>query len=488
MPEPLLTLAEIRLIEQGLLPQEPLMERAGRAAFFAARAYVDHQIPILVLAGPGNNGGDAFVCARYLHESHYRVSVLFLGDENKLSKDAKDAKDAYHGPMISDWVTQNWGLLVDGIFGIGLTRAPAGIYADIIQAINEHPAKVLALDCPSGLNADTGEAPGKAILADETITFIAHKPGLWTGDGVDCCGKVTLASLDINVKEHITPQGHLLTQEALKGILLPRKKNTHKGHYGRIGLIGGAKGMVGALMMASSAAQILGGGLIYLGLIDEALPYDPNHPELMCRSAPEVLDMPLDVLALGPGLSQSKEAAIALEKAIARPVPLVIDADGLNLLAKEKTRLDAVATRLMPTFLTPHPGEAARLLQCSVADIEKNRLDSARMLARLFNACVVLKGAGSIVANPEGQYWINTSGNPGMATGGMGDILTGMIAALLPQIQNPFQALAYAVYLHGAAADALAAQLGGNIGLAAHELPFEARRLINAWVTGSIKH
>ena len=482
MREPVLTVAEIRLIENKLLPQEPLMERAGRAAFFAARSYVDRKTPIMAVAGPGNNGGDAFVCARYLHEDGYLVSVLFLGDDNKLSNDAKSAKNAYKGPLCAAISEQPWGLIIDGIFGIGLTRAPEGQFADIIQSINAHSAKVLAIDCPSGLNTDTGTTPGAAINATETITFIAHKPGLWTGNGVDFCGKVSLATLEVCVTDHLTPQGFLLSQESLQGLLPPRKKNSHKGLYGRIGLIGGAKGMVGALTMAGSASQLLGGGLIYLGFVDEVLPYHPNHPELMGRSAEEVLDLPIDLLAIGPGLSQSPAAQLALERAIALSVPLVIDADGLNILAKNEKLTDALAKRPMPTLLTPHPGEAARLLQCGTGDIEKNRLEAARTIAQRFNALIVLKGAGSIVVNPEGCYWINTSGNPGMATGGMGDILTGMIAALLSQMQNPFQALAYAVYLHGAAADALATELGGNIGLAAHELPLMARRLINAWV------
>jgi len=482
MQEPVLTVAEIRLIENKLLPQEPLMERAGRAAFFAARSYVDRKTPILAVAGPGNNGGDAFVCARYLHEDGYLVSVLFLGDDSKLSNDAKNAKNAYKGPLCAAISEQPWGLIIDGIFGIGLTRAPEGQFADIIQSINAHSAKVLALDCPSGLNVDTGTTPGAVINATETITFIAHKPGLWTGQGVDFCGKCVVGNFR-SLRHGSSGATRLSLEPRVNtGLLPPRKKNSHKGLYGRIGLIGGAKGMVGALTMAGSASQLLGGGLIYLGFVDEALPYHPNHPELMCRSAEEVLDLPIGLLAIGPGLSQSTAARLALEKAITLSVPLVIDADGLNILAKDEKLANALAKRPIPTLLTPHPGEAARLLQCGTGDIEKNRLEAARTIARRFNAMVVLKGAGSIVANPEGRYWINTSGNPGMATGGMGDILTGMVAALLAQMQDPFQALAYAVYLHGAAADALATQLGGNIGLAAHELPLIARRLINAWV------
>ena len=476
---------EIREIEAaaGALP---LMERAGLAAAELARTVAPESgRPILVIAGPGNNGGDAFVIARHLREWWFKLTVVFTGDQSKLSRDAGAALTAWRrvGGSTVDRIppATDWGLVVDGLFGIGLQREVTAGHAELIAAINAMNAAKLAVDIPSGLDSDTGRVMGYAVRADHTITFIAVKPGLLTRDGPDHCGELHIAGLGIAAAALKPPRGIIIGDAILGQALRRRRRNTHKGDYGSLAIIGGAHGMVGAALLAGRAALKLGAGRVYLGLIAHDAPLvDMTQPELMLRSADEALKLDnMTALAVGPGLGQSPDAAFYLEWAVASPLPLVIDADGLNLLGASAKLKIALQQRSAATVLTPHPAEAARLLGCGTPEVQRDRVAAAIALAEGLRSHVVLKGAGSICAAPGGTWSINVSGNPGMASAGMGDVLAGLIGALLAQGVEPNTALHAGVYLHGAAADALVAQGTGPAGLTAGETIDAARHIIN---------
>ena len=320
-------------------------------------------------------------------------------------------------------------LVVDGLFGIGLQRDVTGAYAERIAWINAaaSEAPVLALDTPSGLESDSGRVLGCAVRASHTITFIALKPGLLTLEGPEHCGALHLATLDLDARALLEPAGHVIGPDAIAAALPRRRLNTHKGDYGSVGLIGGASGMAGAAVLAGRAALKLGAGRVYVGFAGEEVPaFDPMQPELMFRRAEEVLALDhLTCLAVGPGLGQARKAKAHLQAALAKPLPIVLDADALNLIAADEALARALATRNAPAVLTPHPAEAARLLHTTTAQVQHDRLNAAADLASSFRAHVVLKGAGSVCASPDGRWAINTSGNPGMASAGMGDVLTG---------------------------------------------------------------
>ena len=484
---PVYLTADVRAIESTAASSSPpLMERAGLAAAEVARDVSGGTgKPVLIFAGPGNNGGDAFVVARHLKQWYFNVTVLFAGDESKLSADARAALRAWRkagGTVIqSPPVSQQWGLVVDGIFGIGLERDVGGHYAEWIKTINGLGAPVLALDLPSGLHSDTGRVMGCAVRATHTVTFIAFKPGLLTLDGPDHCGEIHLRELGLDTPKLRPAPGHLIGREVLAGVLEPRLRNSHKGDNGSVGIVGGDRGMVGAALLAGRAALKSGTGRVYIGLLARDAPLlDAEQPELMLRNAGEVLKLAnLNCLAVGPGLGQTPEAAFYLGWALESPLPLVLDADGLNLVAADAGLAGQLKNRKSATLLTPHPAEAARLLATTTREVQMDRVGAAITLADKFNSLVVLKGAGSICAAPKGTWHINTSGNPGMASAGMGDVLTGMVAALLSQAVAAKVALLAAVYLHGAAADLAVAKGAGPVGLAASETIAAARSLLN---------
>ncbi len=486
---PVYLTADVRAIEAAAAKAKKspqLMEKAGLAAAEIARDVSSGTgKPVLVLAGPGNNGGDAFVLARHLKHWYFNVIVVFGGDEKKLSADARAALRAWRdaGGTVSKMLpsTAGWGLVVDGLFGIGLEREVTGQYADWIAAINGLGAPILSIDVPSGIQSDTGQVLGCAVRATHTVTFIALKPGLLTLDGPDHCGELHVRTLDLDAQALRPSQGFLIGRGILAGTLKPRALNSHKGDYGSIGIIGGDRGMVGAALLAGRAALKLGAGRVYLGLIARDAPLlDLEQPELMLRSADEVLKLDhLSCLAVGPGLGQMPDAANVLGWALESPLPLVLDADALNLIAMDTSLADRLGKRHAPTLLTPHPAEAARLLGTNTGEVKADRVGAAIRLAARFKGWVVLKGAGSVCAGPDGTWHINTSGNPGMATAGMGDVLTGMVAALLSQGVEPKTALLAGVYLHSAAADLAVAGGVGPVGLTATDIIDAARSLLN---------
>lgn len=489
---------EIRRIEAAAAggPDAPrLMERAGLAAAELARELAGGTGKrIVVFAGPGNNGGDAFVVARHLKHWWFDVRLVFTGEAAKLSADAAAAFEAWRaagGEVATDLASGRApGLVVDGLFGIGLQRELAGRYAVLVDWINGANAPVLALDVPSGIESDSGRVLGCAVRAAHTITFIALKPGLLTLDGPDHAGTLHVAPLGLEPPALVPPRGAVIGEQVLQRALARRSLNSHKGSYGNAAIIGGAAGMVGAALLAGRAALKLGAGRVYVGLeAADGPPVDPVRPELMLRHAADVLELDaLTCLAIGPGLGQSDEARRLLHAALVSDLPLVIDADALNLLAVSDALREKIGTRTAAAILTPHPAEAARLLGLKTAEIQRDRVASALNLAQRFRCGVVLKGAGSVCAWPDGLWAVNTTGNPGMASAGMGDVLTGILAALLAQGAAPDTALAAGVYLHGAAADAAVAQGKGPIGLAAGETIDYARALMNKAVGCALAH
>jgi len=486
---PVLLTAELRKVEQVALKGNhpaPLMARAGLAAAKLARTLLgDSGKPILVLAGPGNNGGDALVVAQHLRQWWHPVTVVCPGGTAKYTGEAaaalRDWKSAGGECASHIPAAQGWALVIDGLFGIGLQRDLAGDYATLIEQINDIEAPVLALDIPSGLDADTGRVLGCAVEADHTITFIALKPGLLTLDGPDCCGTLHVADLGLTDAVASAAHGILISDGVLSHLLPPRPRNSHKGSYGSAGIIGGSHGMTGAAVLAARAALKCGAGRVYAGLLASEAPlFDPLQPEMMLRPADGVLRLDhLTALAIGPGLGDLPDAAEYLDWAMELDLPLVLDADALNLLAAFSALKDKLKQRVAEKILTPHPAEAARLLGCTTADVQSDRVAAAQQLARECNAGVVLKGCGSVCAWPDGHWAINTSGNPGMASAGMGDVLTGLIVALLAQGVDERHALTAGVYLHGAAADQKMAEGAGPIGLTAGEVIDAARMLLN---------
>jgi hydroxyethylthiazole kinase-like uncharacterized protein yjeF len=478
----------LRQIETHFSPL-PLMQRAGAAvAAWAAELAADRAWPILILAGPGNNGGDALEAAHLLRQRFFKVCVVFAAEPQNLPADAGAAYQRFStaGGQTQPTIPTDtrWSLIIDGLFGIGLTRAPAGYYAEWISQVQALATRdrcpLLALDCPSGLNADTGNIYGKAIVASHTLTFISGKPGLLTAEGPDHCGAIRIAALGLNLADKFPPDGHQVSPPDFAVNLQKRAKNTHKGTFGNAGILGGSKSMLGAALLAGRAALKMGAGKVYLGLLDAAAPsVDLLQPELMLRRADTLLACELHALACGPGLGQSAEASRLLELAIQAPLPLVLDADALNILAADSHLAGNLSQRSDPVILTPHPAEAARLLGCSVPEVQADRIAAAGQIARSYNAHVVLKGCGSVLTAVDGRWWINSTGNPGMASAGMGDVLSGIIVALLAQGWSAENALLGGVYLHGAAADDLLAQGIGPIGLSASEVIAAARQHLN---------
>ncbi|MFC4487669.1 NAD(P)H-hydrate dehydratase [Tepidiphilus baoligensis] len=484
---PLLRLQEIRAIEAVEVPlaDPPLMERAGAAI---ARAVIAHVPPgglVCVLCGPGNNGGDGFVAARRLLALGRRAVVIGRFDGGGSGGEAAAAREAFvasGGVMLAgpDALETPPAAIVDALFGIGLARPIGEPHASWIEWGLAQTAFKLAVDVPSGLDADTGRCTGPCFTADLTSTFLADKPGLHTLDGPDRAGKVVVDSLGIDPRRHDLGLGRLLGLDAFADHLQPRRKNTHKGSFGHVLVVGGAPRMSGAAFLAGHAALATGAGKVTLCALDpNILSFSPVHPELMVGNA--IPERGVDVLVVGPGLGASDPARALLARLLPSPLPLVLDADGLNRLAVDAELQESLRSRPIPAILTPHPMEAARLLGTEVAAVQNDRIAAAQELARRYRAHVVLKGCGSIVADPDGTWAINPTGNPGMASAGMGDVLSGLLGSLLAQGWPVPLAARFGTFLHGAAADRLVAEGIGPIGLRASETVAAARQLVNEW-------
>lgn len=486
LPNNLYTAAQTRELDRITIQEfevsgTVLMERAGTVAFEALKQRWPDTKVLCVVCGTGNNGGDGFVVARLAYENNMQVEVLIVGDNNKISGNALAAKQRLEGCGVltteySGGSLPEADIVIDAIFGTGLKGAVTGEAVQAIQAINQQDRPVMSLDIPSGLNADSGAVEGEVVHADVTVSFIGLNQGLLTAQGPDCCGELIFDDLQIPPGVASKVPVSAFRQSYNPSVFKKRLKESHKGLYGHVLVIGGDIGMSGAARLACEAALRTGAGLVSL-----ATRY--AHASIINSARPEIMSYPVEkeneikflvdkasVIAIGPGLGKSDWAARLFATAINSEKPLVVDADALNLLSIENIQRDN-------WVLTPHPGEAARMLNMSVAEIQSDRFSAIKELAEKFHATVVLKGNGSLMYS-EGKTYLCDQGNPGMASGGMGDILTGIIASLLAQGLSMSDATNVGVCLHSAAADA-AAKGAGERGLLASDLMPSIRRLVN---------
>jgi hydroxyethylthiazole kinase-like uncharacterized protein yjeF len=501
---PLLTLSDLRIAEsQGSagLPEHTLMSRAGEAAASFLQELIARNTSIekskqkvWLIAGPGNNGGDALILATRLQQNGIAVELCMPVEVKP--HDARWALDTARAagvaitpapPVSLDGYT--W--LVDGMFGIGLTRALDGVFAALARQLSQRaaarPARggVLALDVPSGLDSDTGtivgDSHGVAVRATHTISFIGAKPGLFTAQGRDLAGTVIVAPIGIDHGPRASVQ--LNAPELFAAFLPPRDFATNKGTFGSLAVVGGDTGMCGAPILAARAALYSGAGKVHVALLGEgAPPYDPPHPELMLHALDDLPLDQMDALAVGCGMGHRDRATRVMHEVLPLDLPKLFDADALNLISKDPSlaaELTARGVQGDPCVLTPHPLEAARLLGTDAAGVQRDRLAAARALAARFAAVIVLKGTGTIIAAPDGRLAVNPTGNAALASGGTGDVLGGIIGALLAQHLPRYEAALAGVYLHGLAADTLSAQGHGPAGLTAGELAPMVRTWLN---------
>jgi NAD(P)H-hydrate epimerase len=480
----LFTCEQVRALDRcaidGGIPGFELMARAARAALDTLRRRWSDARSICALCGPGNNGGDGFLLAALAREAGLEAEVVAISEH--ASGDAGLARARYQRGggevMPVDTRLPQADVYVDGLFGSGLNRAPSGAAADLIHMLNGQSKPVLAVDVPSGLNADTGTPFDPCVRAAATACFVGWKRGLFTAHGPDCCGDCTLATLDVPPSVHASQisAAILLTPEALP----PRARDSHKGRYGHVLALGGDIGAGGAVRLCAEAAVRVGAGLVSIATREANVsPILAARPELMPRGVhvPRNLQPLLasaNVLAIGPGLGRDEWGQGLWQAALDSGKPTVLDADGLNLLAEYERGLPE------HTVLTPHPGEAARLLGNSTTEVQADRFAAARRLAERYQSVVVLKGAGSLIASPDGDVAVCPWGNPGMASGGMGDVLTGVIAGLLAQGLGAWDAACLGVGVHARAGD-LAARAGER-GLLASDLFAYLRALVNGRV------
>ena len=480
-----------RTIESFGVPGRVLMENAGLGATrLLLKRFPDlPQKRVGVLAGRGNNGGDGFVIARYLSQKGIRVTVYLLSEHTKITGDAEanfKLLSLLGIPMVempaqADFEAQQTAMRhqdvwIDAILGTGLKSDVKGYLRDVIAFVNSLKRPVFAVDIASGLNSDTGQPCGVCIRAVMTATFGFAKIGHLLHPGVDFTGD--LGIVDIGIPPHIAAgvgtEHRLLTPGGVGAYFAPRPPGAHKGHTGHLLVVAGSPGKTGAAAMTAMSAMRVGAGLVTLGAPERLNPIlEARVLEAMTYPLPETVDgmlgeSALDAvrkllpgkrcLALGPGLGVSEQTNHFVHQLIRESaVPMVIDADGLNSIA---CNTGVLKNLKVPAVLTPHPGEMARLMDASVPGVQRDRIGCARDFAKAFNVHVVLKGARTVIAHPDGSVFINPTGNPGMASGGMGDVLTGMIAGLIVQGLSPETAAHAGVYLHGAAADALARTRG----------------------------
>ncbi len=473
-------LESLTIKEHGIAGIE-LMSRAGYAVFKHLRSKWPNAKKINVFCGSGNNAGDGYIVAGLALAAGMDVIVYALSEPEKLTGNAELAYLDYRkakGPVepfepgLDKEIRTD--IIVDALLGTGVSKPVTDAYAQAIQMINKSKARVVAVDLPSGLNPNTGNIMGSAVKADSTVTFIGLKQGLFTGLAAEYCGEIQYSSLAVpkEVFNRVTSD----TFRIFKKTIPPRARYAHKGDYGHVLIIGGDHGYTGAVKMAGEAALRAGAGLVSIATHpDHAALLNVSRPELMCHGTKTKAQLtPLldkaNAIVVGPGLGQSKWAADLFIAAIKSRKMLVIDADALNLLAH-------VTEKHANWVLTPHPGEAARLMQGTAADIQHDRFAAATNIQRKYGGIVVLKGAGTLVASNT-DIAVSTTGNPGMASGGMGDVLAGLIGGLLAQGYSLKDAAQQGVYLHGMAGD-LAAENGGERGLLASDLMPYIRHLVN---------
>ena len=483
---------QIRAIEQQAIAEMAqgdfvLMQQAASALLGLLKQRWPCRKRLLVYAGAGNNGGDGYLLAAYAQAEGYQVAVKCIGDHALLPKAAQMAKKAAEQaevPLLALSAAFKADVVVDALFGIGLNRPVSGDYASAIEQINQSSCPVLAVDVPSGLCAVTGQVLGSAVKASVTLGFIGHKIGLFTADGPDHCGDLLLEPLSIP-QRIFAAEEYSATQVSgaqLLAQLQPRCAHFHKGQAGHVVIVGGDFGMAGAPLLSAEAALRCGAGLVTVLTRKEHVPaLIARRPECMVHGVEAQQDLhpfflKASVIVAGPGLGQQFWGQQLLQQVLMQNKPVLLDADALNLLTQQTT------PQLKQLILTPHPGEAARLLQCSSKEVQQNRFKAVQALHQQYQATVLLKGNGSLIAGEKDLQLLN-AGNPGMASAGMGDLLSGIIAALWAQGLNAETATALGSWLHATAADHLAARFGQR-GLLALDLLTEVRTLLNQPCSG----
>lgn len=472
-------LDRIAIQEQGI-PGYVLMQRAAAALFAIIIERYPEARSLCIVCGVGNNAGDGYVLARLALQADWQVQVLAVSSPEILENDAQTAYQDYlkMGAKVEAFTGSlpPADLLVDALFGTGLTRPLQGRFMAAVEAINAYPQPVVAVDLPSGLNGNTGQALGNAVSASLTVTLIGLKQGLLTGQARAYVGELVLAGLDLpeQVLKQVPTQSYTLATSLLTACLPKRPRCAHKGKFGHVLLIGGQAGMAGAIRLAGEAALRTGSGLVSLGTDPaHAAWLNLNRPELMVTAvqASDVASALLNktVVGIGPGLGTRAVAQAIWTETLQTQLPLVLDADALNLLAQAPQRRDN-------WILTPHPAEAARLLACTPAELEQDRFMAVRALQQKYGGVIVLKGAGTLVAN-ETRVAVCLAGNPGMATAGMGDVLTGIITSLVGQGLGLMEAASAGVLIHALAGDQAAEQ--GERGLLASDLIEHLRQWVN---------
>lgn len=481
LPDKIYRAAQVRAIDRSAIedceiPGFTLMSRAGQAALDVLRSRWPAARRLLVLCGAGNNAGDGYVLARLAARSGLRVTVAALMDPEALQGDARLAWEMFRqaGGSTVKWepqLPQRTDVIVDAILGTGLSRALEGQPARVVETLRDAGKPVLALDVPTGLDADTGHPLGTAVRAAVTVTFVGLKLGLYTGAGPEYCGEICFASLGIPERAYRDQvhAGRRIDRRLVRRTLPARARTSHKGQAGRVLLVGGGKGMPGAVRLAAEGALRAGAGLVTVATLPESVPaIVAGRPEVMVHGitdagALQQLMAAADVVGIGPGLGQDSWARRMFDAVLASDKPLVVDADGLNLLAQSPHARGN-------WILTPHPGEAARLLEKfeDAAAVQRDRPAALAALIDRYAAVVILKGAGSLVGRAGEVPWICDRGNPGMASAGMGDVLTGVAAGIAAQNGDLFAAARAAAWVHGAAGDDAARN--GERGMLASDL------------------
>lgn len=486
---PLYKAAQVRELDRRTIASGidsfALMQRAASSAWHSFRSRWPQARSVTVLCGSGNNGGDGHVLAALAMQAGLKVQRLSTKPLAALTGDVAKAAGlaSAAGVGFDEWqpaTTLVGEVIVDALLGTGLAGEPQGNIRQAIEAINGAHQPVLALDIPSGLSADSGAVLGSAVVADGTVTFIGDKVGLHTGDAPAYTGEIDFRPLGVKAQAFfdIPPTAWRLDEALLADAFAPRSRISHKGNLGHVLVMGGAPGFGGAALLAAQAAARLGAGKVTLATAEEHITASlVRCPEVMARAVrggAEAAGLPdtADVVVIGPGLGQGAWGQALLQSALQGATPLVVDADALNLLASRWPDV-----RRDDWILTPHPGEAARLLGCTVAEVQADRPEAARALQRARGGVVVLKGAGSLIVGPSGLM-VCPYGNPGMASGGMGDVLSGMLGALAGQHDRLEWSAWLGVMVHGLAGDA-AAKASGERGLLASDLASYARAFIN---------
>ena len=471
-------------IDELRIPGYTLMTRAGEAALACLQKHWPDWRRVLIYCGAGNNAGDGYVLARLVLSAGFEVEIVQLVPPEQHRGDAKRAWEALAGlrPRVvqpDESHTGNADVLIDAILGTGLTRPLDGGFAAAVEQINRSTRPVLALDIPSGLDGDSGRILGDAVVANVTMSFVGLKQGCFLGDGPALTGRLEFADLDIpsDAQRGLEPRMLRLGDELLKSVFAPRSRLTHKGDCGHVLVIGGGPGMPGAASLAGEAALRTGAGLVSVATHpDNVGTVVSTRRELMCHGTAdgeglEDLMSRADVIALGPGLGRDDWGREIYRRAIRSDTAMIVDADALNWLAEEPSPRGS-------WVLTPHPGEAGRLLGTDGAEVQANRLASVREIARRFDAVAVLKGSGTLIADTARPVALCDAGNPGMATAGMGDVLTGLIAGIAAQGSDLWSAARAGVLVHARAGDA-AADAAGERGLLASDLYGYVRSWIN---------